>query len=103
MKEKLVYRVIREKEKDSDHIPFIDDEAGNFEVIHEKYFCFITDNYQYLSNDKGEQWQGKEIGLGQVENKIKKGDILQGENSKLKVISKQILKNNNYLVLERLV
>ena len=44
-----------------------------------------------------------QIGLGQVENKIKKGDILQGENSKLKVISKQILKNNNYLVLERLV
>ena len=72
MKEKLVYKVIREKEKDSNYIPFIDDKVGNFEVIYEKYYCFITDNYQYLSNDKGEQWQGKEIGLGQVENKIKK-------------------------------
>lgn len=104
MKKKLAYKVIREKKRESDYIPHIDDtKEENFDVIYEEYFCFITDNYQYLSNEKGEQWQGKEIGLGQVENKIKKGDILQGENSKLKVIAKQILKNNNYLVLERLV
>lgn len=102
MKKKLAYKVIREKKQDRGYIPHIDDENPNFDVIYEKYFCFITDNYQYTSNDRGEQWTGKEIGLGQLENKIKAGDTFIGENSKLKVISKQLLKGNNHFILERL-
>ena len=104
MKNKIKWEIRRDKEiNNDDYIPHVSDNNSSYDIIYNNYPCFVTDNFQYSTGAKGEQWQGKEKGIGKATNKIKRGDIFINNDAKLKVVSVQKIKNNNFFILERLV
>lgn len=73
---------------DKDYIPGITPPAGNSSIIIEKYTLKIKQNasYSYNGGKTGEEFNGKITGYGKKTKLIQRGDILESDNLKYKVV-----------------